>query len=396
MTDGGAKIVESLLGGPLETPKKKGIKDPPGAKKKVAKKKVAKKKVAAKPGAEDGDRVLHIAIGDLHAWDVCEAVRRDVDGDALNSLKTNIAEHGISSPIWVAEMDGGDYAVIAGYRRLRAATELDIATVPCIVKEVTDPDDAKMLAILENTSRDDLREMDAFRTISYLRTRFADRLVFDKGQRGVKKGDTNAAVLAGIIGRSEFWARQHARAFDRFGIDILEKVDKKIRAESASGRRQITWNKVLQASIHPDADAYEDQIRQMVGEAVEPRETPTEPTDSTKQLLSDREVFIPVKFDALDRAGVVVKLGAKPGEGVEDLKVRVTLEMGFKLGKTGFLNGERGSQKLSKMFGTAAEKINAVGLLGAGNEPSDNEIKVRQGIREALESAVEKLSARVQ
>lgn len=72
----------------------------------------------------------------------------------LLELSNSIKENGIISPIIVAEADGG-YELIAGERRLRAATMAGLDKVPVIVKRATEKE-KKIMAIIENVQRSDL------------------------------------------------------------------------------------------------------------------------------------------------------------------------------------------------------------------------------------------------
>jgi ParB family transcriptional regulator, chromosome partitioning protein len=72
----------------------------------------------------------------------------------LLELSNSIKENGIISPIIVAESDGG-YELIAGERRLRAATMAGLEKVPVIVKRASEKE-KKIMAIIENVQRSDL------------------------------------------------------------------------------------------------------------------------------------------------------------------------------------------------------------------------------------------------
>jgi ParB family chromosome partitioning protein len=74
--------------------------------------------------------------------------------DELIELSNSIKENGIISPILVCENDNG-FELIAGERRLRAATMAGLDKVPVILKRATDKE-KKIMAIIENVQREDL------------------------------------------------------------------------------------------------------------------------------------------------------------------------------------------------------------------------------------------------
>lgn len=78
--------------------------------------------------------------------------------DALEELASSIRQYGILQPITVRRR-GGSFEIVAGERRLRAATLAGCRTVPCIVIEADD-DLALELALLENVARADLNPME--------------------------------------------------------------------------------------------------------------------------------------------------------------------------------------------------------------------------------------------
>lgn len=78
--------------------------------------------------------------------------REDV-GD-LSELVASVREKGILEPILVRPW-GNRFQIIAGERRFRAAIEVGLDEIPCIVKEVSDAE-AIELALVENLQRKDL------------------------------------------------------------------------------------------------------------------------------------------------------------------------------------------------------------------------------------------------
>ena len=104
--------------------------------------------------------------------------RRVFDASELSSLSDSIREHGILQPIIVrpigmgwgfgldAEQTGAKYQLIAGERRLRAAQDAGLKSVPVIVREVSDQQSLE-LAIIENVQRHDISALDA--AIAYKR-----------------------------------------------------------------------------------------------------------------------------------------------------------------------------------------------------------------------------------
>lgn len=80
--------------------------------------------------------------------------RTAFDEDALQELAASIKLHGVLQPV-VVRTRGGDFELIAGERRLRAAQIAELEHLPAIVRDVTD-DQSLELALVENLQREDL------------------------------------------------------------------------------------------------------------------------------------------------------------------------------------------------------------------------------------------------
>jgi ParB family chromosome partitioning protein len=102
-------------------------------------------------GRRGGDplgRLIPIEDVDPNPWQP----REDV-GD-LTELVASIREKGILEPILVRPYEGR-FQIIAGERRFRAALEVGLDEVPCIIKEASDAETME-LALIENLQRKDL------------------------------------------------------------------------------------------------------------------------------------------------------------------------------------------------------------------------------------------------
>lgn len=81
------------------------------------------------------------------------------DEEALSQLADSIREVGVLQPVLVRPTGEGDYELIAGERRWRAARRVGLQTIPALVRET---DDAAALeqALVENVHRDNLNPLE--------------------------------------------------------------------------------------------------------------------------------------------------------------------------------------------------------------------------------------------
>ncbi|MDB9439557.1 ParB/RepB/Spo0J family partition protein [Dolichospermum lemmermannii CS-548] len=84
--------------------------------------------------------------------------RRYFDPEKLSQLVQSVKEHGILQPLLVRAV-GGEYELVAGERRLRAAKAAGLTEVPIITKELSDLQTLQ-IALLENLQREDLNPVE--------------------------------------------------------------------------------------------------------------------------------------------------------------------------------------------------------------------------------------------
>jgi ParB family chromosome partitioning protein len=99
--------------------------------------------------------------------------RKDMSDAALEELSLSIQSQGIIQPIVVRPLDEdkGEYEIIAGERRWRAAKLAQLTEVPCLIKDVPD-ESAVAIALIENIQREDLNAMEEAIALERLLTEF--------------------------------------------------------------------------------------------------------------------------------------------------------------------------------------------------------------------------------
>jgi ParB family chromosome partitioning protein len=85
--------------------------------------------------------------------------RGHFDEEALSQLADSIREVGVLQPVLVRPAGEGQYELIAGERRWRAARRVGLQTIPALVRE-TDDASALEQALVENVHRDDLNPLE--------------------------------------------------------------------------------------------------------------------------------------------------------------------------------------------------------------------------------------------
>jgi ParB family transcriptional regulator, chromosome partitioning protein len=97
--------------------------------------------------------------------------RSAVNEELLAELAASIAANGVVQPVLVRPLAGGRFQLIAGERRWRASRIAGKATVPAILRQVSD-EQAMEITIVENLQRADLNPMEQARAFERLSREF--------------------------------------------------------------------------------------------------------------------------------------------------------------------------------------------------------------------------------
>lgn len=85
--------------------------------------------------------------------------RRTFSQDQLDELAASVKEKGIIQPLIVRSVAGGEYEIVAGERRWRAAQMAQLHDIPVIIREFDDTEVLEV-AIIENIQRADLNAVE--------------------------------------------------------------------------------------------------------------------------------------------------------------------------------------------------------------------------------------------
>jgi ParB family chromosome partitioning protein len=107
----------------------------------------------------------------------------------LEELSRSIKEHGILQPVAVRPIADGQYELIAGERRLRAAKLAGLRTIPVIIRAATNENSLE-LALIENIQREDINALECARAYR----RLVDDFGLTQEQVADKVGKSRVAI----------------------------------------------------------------------------------------------------------------------------------------------------------------------------------------------------------
>ncbi len=115
--------------------------------------------------------------------------RTQVDEPALEELAASIRATGVLQPIMVRAVPGGRYQLIAGERRWLASQKAGKATIPAMVRQVSN-EQAMEMTIIENLQREDLNPIEQANAFDRLSREFG----LTQEQISVRTGKERSSV----------------------------------------------------------------------------------------------------------------------------------------------------------------------------------------------------------
>ena len=137
-------------------------------------------------GLLESGRILYLPIGQLRPNP--SQPRKIFDSGGLQELAASIQNYGILQPLTVRRRNG-EYELVAGERRLRAAKLAGLTEVPCILLTV-DEQQSSMVALVENLQRRDLDYIEEAEGLARLMRQYG----LNQEQAAAKVGKSQSAV----------------------------------------------------------------------------------------------------------------------------------------------------------------------------------------------------------
>ncbi len=126
--------------------------------------------------------------------------RTRMDEGSLYELAESIRSQGVMQPVLVRPVGGGDWEIIAGERRVRAARLAGLAEVPVLVRDVPD-EAAAVMALIENIQREDLDPLEEARGLQRLTEEFG--LTHERAAQAVGRSRSAASNLLRLLNLTE-------------------------------------------------------------------------------------------------------------------------------------------------------------------------------------------------
>jgi ParB family chromosome partitioning protein len=234
------------------------------------------------PGDTAGDMLRSIPVDLLSRGQYQPRTR--MDEESLRELAASIKAQGIIQPILVRETNAGNYEIIAGERRWRAAQLAELSEVPVVVRDI--PDEATLaVALIENIQRENLNPIEEAAGLRRLLDEFG--LTHQQAADGVGRSRTAVTNLLRLLSLSK-GARElleegklemgHARALLALPENQQDPVAREVYARQLSVRQtEAMVRRHLQGRgsgkkpgrKDPDVKKLEDTLSERLGARVD-------------------------------------------------------------------------------------------------------------------------------
>ena len=279
----------------------------------------------------DPAEIKEIALGDIIPNQF--QPRREFDQEALDDLTASIKAQGVLQPVLVRPKDGGKgYELIAGERRFRASKQAGKATIPALVREMTDQQ-SLAIALIENLQREDLNPIEEAlgyrqlqkefglsqeelaKQVGKSRSALANALRLLKLPEGIQNNIQNGKISAG-----------HGRALMAVSEEVAEELQQRIMDGGLTVRQAEA-----QASFWKENGALPDENEAAAAPQTKAEAQNDAPAQGQGALPVEDALLLQVKDMLAQATGLKVKTG-----GTAD-KAKVTFAFNNKAELEGFL-----------------------------------------------------------
>lgn len=225
--------------------------------------------------------------------------RKAFNEETLKKLEQSIKKYGVVQPVIVRKKDNGNYELIAGERRLRAAKNAQLEKIPVVIKEYDNRESAE-IALIENLQREDLNPIEEGKAYESI----------------IKKYDLTQEEMSQIAGKSRSYITNTLRLLTF--PDAIQKLLQSKKLTTGQARPLLALKTVAEqlklAKKIVEEGLSARQVEKMLGEKTTPK--PKKEVQISTYLRAMEEEII-------TSLGTLVKI--KTGKGKNSKKGTITI-----------------------------------------------------------------------
>lgn len=225
--------------------------------------------------------------------------RKAFNEETLKKLEQSIKKYGVVQPVIVRKKDNGNYELIAGERRLRAAKNAQLEKIPVVIKEYNNRESAE-IALIENLQREDLNPIEEGKAYESI----------------IKKYDLTQEEMSQIAGKSRSYITNTLRLLTF--PDAIQKLLQSKKLTTGQARPLLALKTVAEqlklAKKIVEEGLSARQVEKILGEKTTPK--PKKEVQISTYLRTMEEEII-------TSLGTLVKI--KTGKGKNSKKGTITI-----------------------------------------------------------------------
>lgn len=232
-----------------------------------------------------------------------EQPRKYFDKEALQQLADSIGEHGVIQPLIVRSMPDGNYRIIAGERRWRAAKMAGLSEIPVVIRDDLTDEQAMQIAMIENLQRENLNPIEEALGYKELLDKF--NITQDKLANALGKARSSIANSLGLLTMPN-------------AVQELLKSGK-LTAGHCKALRKIKDEAVMIELAHKTAEG-ELSVRQV--EQIARREEKSTEENNSRKIKQKITYFTEVEVSLGEILGTKVKINEGKSGNVLQIKFK--------------------------------------------------------------------------
>lgn len=225
--------------------------------------------------------------------------RKAFNEETLKKLEQSIKKYGVVQPVIVRKKDNGNYELIAGERRLRAAKNAQLEKIPVVIKEYNNRESAE-IALIENLQREDLNPIEEGKAYESI----------------IKKYDLTQEEMSQIAGKSRSYITNTLRLLTF--PDAIQKLLQSKKLTTGQARPLLALKTVAEqlklAKKIVEEGLSARQVEKILGE---------KPTPKPKKEVQISTYLRAMEEEIITSLGTLVKI--KTGRGKNSKKGTITI-----------------------------------------------------------------------
>ncbi len=229
--------------------------------------------------------------------------RKSFDDESFEDLVRSVRVHGVLQPIVVRQKGEDSYELVAGERRVRAASAAGLTRIPAIIKDLTNQQSLEV-ALIENLQREDINAIEA--AMAY--KRLLEEFGLSQDDIGFRIGKSRSAVANTLRLLNLQQEIQDSIAKG----EISEGHGRSLLSVEDATRRLAIWREIVERKLSVRET---ERLCKEAAEALEGRENVSRETITHKETAAEDPIIHHLEEQLRRRFGTKVSISRNKNGG---------------------------------------------------------------------------------